>query len=336
MDNIFNNRFYGFGEGGWHNKGIVSQDETTASDAYGMLTPYWFETRPVTVFLNGVQQEVKDFAIVRSALPDDPKEAIMGYCGKGYNLVQPQRICELFDENVRQPVNTLGCLGKGERLFLTWKLPQIDVNGDAVNTYGFVAGGFDGLYGVSLYLTTVRVVCENTWNMAIHQAENSTDRNNAGRIFSGRHNSSNIERDLGIWLSHVQEKAEDKLNFASNIFNAMAQKAIEDNSVAKKLVDAIYPYPVAIPTDFPLKLRAEKQQKIDGLISKADSDREMVLSLFGGQGTAIDATAWGLFNATTEAENHVRQKQSVQSVLFGNRAKVMNKAFNVINSWMGD
>ena len=337
-DNIFNNRFYGFGEGAWHNKGIVSQEENTAQEAWNMLTPYGFEKRPVTVFLNGIQQEVRDYAIVRSPLPDDPTERIMGYVAKNYNIVQPDNICQIFDERVQKPVNTIGCLGKGEKLFLTWKLPQIDVKGDAVNTYGFVAGGFDGLYGVSLYLTTVRVVCQNTWMMAINEAESSkqTDKvNTAGKIWSGRHNSHNVERDLGIWMEHVQQKAENKLNVASNIFNLMAEKAIEDVKVAEKLVNQIYPNPKSLPKDFPDRLRAEKQGKIDILASKAESDRAMVMALFGGQGTAIDATAWGLFNAVTEAENHVRveKKPANNSVLFGARAKQMTKSFDVISTF---
>ena len=337
MDNIFGQRFYGFGEGAWHNKGNVGLEPIEASEAWKQLTPYWLEKRPVTVFLNGIQQTVRDFAIVRSALPDDPQERIMGYVAGNYTILQPEDICRLFDENVKQPVNTLGCLGKGEKLFLTWQLPKIDVKGDEVKTYGFVAGGFDGLYGVSLYLTTVRVVCQNTWMMAINEAESSkqTDKVKTGKIWSGRHNSQNVERDLGIWLEHVQQKAEGKINQASEIFNLMAGKAIEDVKVAEKLVNQIYPNPKSLPKDFPDRLRAEKQGKIDILASKAESDRAMVMALFGGQGTAIDATAWGLFNAVTEAENHVRveKKPANNSVLFGARAKQMTKAFDVISTF---
>jgi hypothetical protein len=319
----------------WHKNAFVSTSPMGAVEASSVIESVYYEKRPVAVFINGGQQQVKDFAIVRSPIPSDPTEKIVGYAKKGYNILQPLDICAAFDENVKQPVETLGFLGStGEKLFLTWSLPGFDVNGDEIQLYGFVAVGYDGKFGATLYVVSVRVICANTFTMAVSEGE-SIKEAGRGKIWSGRHNSLNLDRDLGIWMGHVQNKALNKSQSASVIFNTMAKVAIDNQKIAEKLIYQIYPDPKTLPKDFPDQLRDEKQDKIDILASKAEKDRAMVMALFGGQGIAIDATAFGLFNAVTQAENHNRmeKKPANYSILFGARAKQMAAAFNVLSAY---
>jgi len=103
----------------------------------------------------------------------------------------------------------------------------------------------------------------------------------------------------------------------------------------KKHLFKIYPDPKPIPVDFPSRLRAEKQEKIDILKEKAERDRVAVESLFSGNGIQITPDGWGVFNSITEYENHgrVTKKPSNYSILFGNRANTMANAANVILDW---
>jgi hypothetical protein len=333
--NIFGNRFYGHRLPAWHNLGICTEDDTSAVNALGLLTPYFFEKRPVTIFMNNELVEVGDYAIVRSPVPDDPKERNFGYATKHYTIVQPLEICEIFDENVKQPVETLGMLGKGEKLFLTWKMPEFDVKGDQVDLYGFVACGYDAKFGVSLNVVTTRVVCQNTWSIAVSEAEH-TQVEGRGRIWIGRHNSGNIKRDLGIWMEHVQEQAQGKAEVTKALFNQFAEFPMEDKDVVYNLLFGIYPDPKKLPVDYPAKLAGEKQATIDELTEKAKKDRESVFNLFDGQDTAIDATAWGLFNSCTEFENWGRstKKDASASIMIGNRANTMTRAASVIQAYV--
>jgi hypothetical protein len=322
--------------GAWHNWGYVSPVPMGATEALSKIDAVYYEKRPVQVFVNGKLQETGDFAIVRSPLPSMPKEEILGFVKKNYNILQPANICQEFDKNVNQPVETLGFLGSnGEKLFLTWVLPGFDVNGDEVKLYGFVAVGYDGKFGATLYVVTVRVVCANTWAMAVSEGENNKIEGK-GKIWSGKHNSLNLERDLGIWMEHIQNKAMRQSESVSMMFNQMVKKHLDDTKELNKLLDNIYPDPNPIPVDFPDKLRFEKQEKIDVLVEKAKDDRIEVANLFGGAGTAITSDGWGLFNSVTEYENHVRmtKKPADYSILFGNRANTMTRAANVIMNWV--
>jgi hypothetical protein len=330
--NLFGNRFYSLRVPAWHSLGLVTKTEMNAVEALTALGGgYWFEKRPVFVVLNNKQQETDDFAIVRSATSDDPKERLFGYVTDRYNIVQPLEICELFDENVKCPVQTLGMLGNGEKIFLTWKLPDYSVNKDVMNTYGFVACGYDGKFGAALYLVTTRVVCQNTFSIAIAESQKGL-----GKVWSGKHISINIKRDLGIWMEHVTEKAMDSCSIQKNNFERMSAIPLNTEDDVYSLLFNIYPNAKPLPEDYPEKLASEKQEAIDANNNRAENDRNLVYQLFSKEGTAIDATAWGLFNAVTEYENWGRmtKKSAEYSIVMGNRQKQMNKAYNIIMEYM--
>lgn len=336
-DNVMSD-IYSLNEMPWHKHAFVSTKEMGAVEAASVIEGVFYEKRPVTVFLNGVQQEKKDFAIVRSAIPSHPEERILGFVKKNYNILQPLDICQEFDDNVGAPVETLGFLGNGEKLFMTWHLPGFDVNGDEIKLYGFVASGYDGKFGSSLYVVTVRVVCSNTFAMAVTEGETTTKedkKDGRGKVWSGRHNSLNLSRDLGVWMEHVQGRAVSQSTSLASMFAAMANKPIVNTQSLTSLLFKIYPDPKPLPADYPSRIRAEKQEKIDVLAAKAERDRAVISDLFGGQGIEITPDGWGLFNAVTQYENHVRvtKKPSDYSVILGNRSNTMNKAAQVISTW---
>ena len=329
--NLFGDRFYGHREPAWHNLGLVTQEPMTAVEALTALGgSYWFEKRPVLIELNGELEETGDYAIVRSAVYDDQKERSFGYVTNQYNIVQPLRVCELFDENVVQPVETLGMMGKGEKIFLTWQLPQFDIDGDEINLHALVACGYDGKFGISLHTVYTRVVCQNTFSMALSESESG--QGEAGKIWSARHNSVNLERDFAIWLEHAQMSAERKAGIVRDSFINMSNVPLDDLDLVTELLFKVYPKPEPIPEDFPAKLRKEKQEKIDCQIEKVEREVEEVTALFSGEGTAIDNSFLGLFNAVTEYENWGRptRRPPEHSIMMGGRANSMGKAYSVL------
>lgn len=335
--NIFGNRFYGHRDAAWHKLGFVTQESMTANETFAALGGYWFEKRPVTTVLNGVSVETGDFSIVRSACPDDPQERLMGYATPKYNIIQPQAVVDMFDRSVRQPVETMGMLGDGEKMFLTWELPEIDIKGDVVKVYGFIAAGYEPGQGASLNVVTTRVVCQNTWTAAMSEAMGEKSKENGrGRVWTGKHNSPNVSRDLEIWMEHVQTEAEQRADAMYSMFHAFRATPITQQGELANLLFQVYPNPEPLPAYFPEKLRAERQARIDKAAELAERDRGLVEALFNGQGTAITGDVWGLFNSITEYENHGRnsKKEPEQSILFGDRAGTMTRAANVLNNWV--
>jgi hypothetical protein len=332
---IFGQRFYGNRKPAWHGLGITSETDQTAVEALSAIGGgYWFEKRPVTVVLNNKQVETGDWAIVRSPLPDDPEERVFGYTTDRYNLFQPLEAVELFDEKVGEPVETLGMLQRGERMFLTWKMPTFEaVKSDPIDLYGFLALGFDGIMGASLNVVSVRVVCSNTWAAAISEAENTNERGK-GRIYSGKHTSKNMKYELGEWMGFVQQEAKQKVELTKSFFKTIAKVPLTEEKEVCRLLFSAYPDPIPLAKDayIPDALRRGKEEKIEEKKELATKYRTGIVSLFFGQGTQITPNLYGLFNSTTEYFNYgqMEKKPANVSILMGTRADNMNKMAEVL------
>lgn len=96
---------------------------------------------------------------------------------------------ELTDRDEKPVIETCGVLGKGERIFVTAKMPDdiiIDkAKDDRIETYVVITNSHDGTGAVKVMVTNVRVVCNNTLNWAM--------RNNTGML-SFRHGCNIVNR----------------------------------------------------------------------------------------------------------------------------------------------
>jgi hypothetical protein len=307
----------------WHNLGFVAQTDMTAKEALSNIDSFEYAKIPLNVEIEGESIETGAWAIVNKTL----KKFISTVSGF-YEILQPVEIAESFDNGIQKPVETLGFLGKaGERVFLSWKLPAFDVNGDMVENFALVSVGYDGKTGASIHLTSVRVVCQNTFTQAVGESE----RNN-GKIWTGRHNSKTLKQDLTEWFNHLPNLIARKTEENKYTFESLDTYKIDDTATLANVLFNIYPDPKPVPDYYPPQIKARKEAERELVAEKAKRDRLAVENLFNGQGTAINATAWGLFNAVTEYENYVRveKKRAQESILWGNRANTMIKALETL------
>lgn len=107
---------------------------------------------------------------------DDGKT--LGIVGSGYGIVQNRKAMEFirFIEECSgetPQIVAAGYLGNGERMFVTARLgadTYIDGN-DAITNYVVFTNSHDGSGAVCAMITPIRVVCQNTLNMALRSAE---------------------------------------------------------------------------------------------------------------------------------------------------------------------
>ena len=144
-------------------------------------------------------------------------EKSLGIVSDKYGIVQNEdafKFVDMFcsgkfaDRDNTPTIETCGVLGRGERVFVTAKFPEpvvIDAGrNDIVEMYVLFTTSHDGTGSVRCLVTPVRVVCNNTLNMAFE--------NNIGRICF-RH-SSNVMGRLDLLNEENAEFAYKALNVA--------------------------------------------------------------------------------------------------------------------------
>lgn len=172
--------FFSVKEKAWHGLGQIVQDFPTSAEAIGFAgLDYTVEKRPLftlngenfTTF-NGLDQvagqdaciHVPDFfATVRTDTED-----VLGVVGKDYSVVQNIEAFSFFDSIVGGGegimYETAGALGKGERVFITAKLPAYIKVGkdDLIEQYIFLTTSHDGGGSITAAFTPVRICCNNS------------------------------------------------------------------------------------------------------------------------------------------------------------------------------
>jgi len=333
---MLQDRFFAHRTPAWHPLGTVSDEDLSASEVLQdkLDGGHFVEVRPLQGMLNGSLRDSGYFEIVRSGVKGDEREVSFGVTGERYQVIQAYEVCNVFDQKVMQPVETMGFLGDGERMFLTWKLPMSEVvKDDPIQWYGFLAVGFDGKHGIRLYVVSVRVVCQNTWTLAVSQAKSRKQKEDElkGVIFTGKHSQTNLLYLVGEWMGHVQTVAERQVALAESLFGRFANKPITSEAQLDSLLNQAYPtreYKVIVPDS----LREMEDQKVDVKNDARTRNRDGIKHLFNGAGTAITPNYWGLFNATTEWFNfgQMEKKPAGLSAVDGNRAANMDRMVKVL------
>ncbi|HEY4993205.1 MAG TPA: DUF932 domain-containing protein [Nakamurella sp.] len=130
---------------------------------------------PAQITLDGVTPEIAipdHFAVVRTDPFDRSKVVPLGVVGDRYTPYQNEQLVHFLTDVVEQGgavIETAGALGNGERVFFSMRLPKDVLIGgrDLSQHYITVLAGHDGNFAIRVLVTTVRVVCGNTWQAAL-------------------------------------------------------------------------------------------------------------------------------------------------------------------------
>ena len=179
--------FFSVKEKAWHGLGQIVQDYPSSSEAIKHAgLDYTVEKRKLFTLDNDSQQENPEETIVvpEIEVPNyfatlrTDTEQVLGVVGKDYEVVQNVDAFSFFDAIVGGEgiqYETAGALGKGERIFITAKLPGYIKVGreDLIEQYLFLTTSHDGYGSITAAFTPVRIVCNNTLNAALRNFSNS-------------------------------------------------------------------------------------------------------------------------------------------------------------------
>lgn len=227
--------------------------------------------------------------------------------------------CEKFGVEIE----TAGALGKGERVWMLAKMPDSiePIPGDRIEGYFLISTGHNGSIPLTARLTPIRVVCNNTLNVAMStEALIRYVRSDVEQLKLVEELISSLVQSLKITGESFAELAAKKMNY-EEVFHYVNQ-VIGNTEVNSE----IYKY-IEIP---------EKKTSLD-------KRQEAILKLvWSGKGAKLaganysGATAWGAYNAVVEYVDHVRTMEGKsdkmkmaanRSALFGPNARMKERAF---------
>lgn len=318
--NLFGERFGDARRPAWHDLGQVFEEELSATKAYKKLGKYEVVLEPA--FAGDIA--LGRNAILRRPTTDDPETRVFGIVGEDYTLLSPDDICSIWDEQVGQPIETIGALGYGETFFVSTQLPTLDVKGDEVENYLLVSNPMTGLMSAEVRVTPVRVVCQNTLI--------ASDRA-ATQKLKIVHDHTARQR-MAEWLRETYEVAETTSKVLRDLFVQMASQRVKD-AEARKLFEASYPTPPKPKTNATTAVMEQRIKWWEENVNLMERRREGAKILFEGLGTGMDTkaahgTLWGAYNAVVECEDYRKGRNDDQigaSALFGERAAAKKRAF---------
>lgn len=218
----------------------------TSAEAIGFAgLDYHVAKRPLFTFDNLASDRSRDSGVVPEAGLEVPNffatvrtdtEQALGVVGRDYSVVQNVDAFAFFDSIVGGGdgilYETAGALGKGERIFITAKLPSYIRVGrdDLIEQYIFLTTSHDGGGSITAAFTPVRIVCNNTLNAAMRSQQNAV------RI---RHSSGAAER-----LKQAHRLMGISSVFSSELeqlFNHWTTKRISDPEVKRLISMAMAP-----------------------------------------------------------------------------------------------
>jgi phage/plasmid-like protein (TIGR03299 family) len=254
--------------------------------------------------------------------------AILGdKVGTDYKIVQNVNAFEFFDSIVGGDgimYETAGALGKGERIFITAKLPGYISVGDKdeIEKYIFLTTAHDGSSSISAAFTPVRIVCQNTLSMAL---------NNCSNVVKIRH-TENAEQNLkeAHKIMGISNKLSQQLD---GIFNQWAKVRITDKQVLQLMQQAMSPSKEVLDN-----IRKGATDSLSTVFKNICDNAFMYAMTSPTQQTeTTKGTLFGAYNAVTGYFQNVKEyrepEDKLNSVLFGTALQRSQTAFRLCDTF---
>lgn len=257
--------------------------------------------------------EVPEKKILLRSDTHDPLSVV----GNRYNVVQPKEVLEFYEDLVAAGgfhLETAGVLFGGKRMFALAKMHEAEMvlKGDPVKGYLLLSTACDGTMATTVQFTSIRVVCNNTLQMAIRDVndESGKERPRLKVPHSVQFNPKKIKDELGLAPGSFQLFMDD--------MRRLSKRPLRKQEAINFLVGL-----VGDPT-----LPLEDQEVKDANLMKD------IYALYDGKGKGSNiagSTAWGMLNAVTEFTDHHTGHKTVDaridSAWFGSNASLKEKAY---------
>ncbi|GGC33542.1 hypothetical protein GCM10011386_27080 [Parapedobacter defluvii] len=330
--------FFSVREKAWHGLGQIVEDYPTSEEAIKFAgLDYTVEKRYLFTYGDDTGPDTEDNDCVmewRIDIPDyyatlrTDTDQVLGVVGKDYEIVQNTEAFNFFDSLVGGKggikYETAGALGRGEKIFITAKLPDFLRVGkaDLIEQYLLLTTSHDGYGCITAAFTPIRVVCNNTLNAALRSTTKCV------RI---RHTVNAIDRlrEAHKLLGITHRLAED----LEEVFNRWSKVHISDPAVKRLIQVAMVPNRET--------LQALQNGNYDALSTQynnmVESAFEYAMSDPTQQDESTRGTLYGAFNGVTgyfqNVRNYRNEEAKFKSIMGGTALQRSGKAFELCSDF---
>ena len=298
----------------WHGLGHVIQDAPSIERVLELAGLNWGVKMEDLFLKDGTKTEQR--AIMRDQPGAPLDRSILGYSGERYKPLQNSEALDWFKPFVDSGLasfETAGSLRDGQKIWIMCRLNKAEmeiVKGDSVRKYLMLSNGHDGITGIRVGFTPVRVVCANTLAMCHNSGQSKLIR-----LMHSKKTIQNLEA-----IQNVVNAADAQFEATAEQYRALANKQINQKDIQAYVTKVFY---------------NDAQAESDREKSARDSLNETITKLFeigyGNEIPGAKGTAWALYNGATEYLSYVKgrtQDTRLDSLWFGTGKDLNQRAFD--------
>ena len=263
----------------WHNQGIVIKEAPTSEEAIKIAQLDWDVVgNPI---YDGDGNLIPGYKL--NTRTSDNKA--LGVVTDKYRIVQNREAFAFTDELLGEGVTyeTAGSLASGKRVWMLARLEGTKICGDDFENFLVFTNTHDGTSAIKVAITPVRVVCQNTLNLALSQASRTWSCIHKGDI-QGKLSEAKITlSNAAVYQEQLTETLE-----------TMNEQNLYDSDL-KDIIATILPYPVN--KDGSISKRA--QQNVDDLRAELLFRYESAPDL-----QKVNRSAYRFINAVSDFATH--------------------------------
>ena len=163
----------------WHGLGTMVAEAPNSKDALRLAGLNW------KVLQEPVYTENEELIQGYKANVRDTDRKVLGVVTDRYKVIQNEEAFAFTDTLLGEGVRyeTAGSLQEGRRVWMLARLPrEFIIGGERISPYMVFSNTHDGSVAVKTALTPIRVVCNNTLNLALRTAKRSWSMIHTGDI----------------------------------------------------------------------------------------------------------------------------------------------------------
>ena len=294
---------------------------------HGLGTVFAGLLSPLRVFAEGVgHRDILEVPVMLNGLTLPNQKGLVGLTSKGvqvplsvvgkdYGVLKSETMYRILDEVYKGQavVDAAGTLRNGQREWVLVKREAWSAKaGDTVLTFDLWLNRHDGSGCFELHRTNVRVVCANTWKLAV---------SGGNRVFGVRH-TRNVAQGVQAALE---------------VLGYVEEAEVKQRRAAQRMAEAVFSETEAARA-FNLLLGIREGAEIS---TRTQNQAKELNRLFSAGTGNLGRTRWDAFNAVTEYVDHGRSSRVTEgrdesevrfeSVLMGSGDALKARAFDLLS-----